>query len=258
MVKKAAGAIALGAFALATPVAAESQIGSVTQPDYLGAIGKRLGGEQRPLPFRETVYASETVDTGSTATTSLEFLDETDLFVGKNSSVVLDKFIYDPERRVGEAAISFSKGAFRWVSGQMLNKDGFALRTPTASIAIRGTEFTVFVLEDGTSEINVQSGAVDVLPCRSDEPVGVGAGQSLLVAATCETSPGIARPMRVGALIPEMPDDLLALRDIEPAAGGGDDGDDGGNGADQSNNGDNRGKDDRPRGSSRGCGGNCY
>jgi hypothetical protein len=112
-------------------------------------------GEERQLFFDLPVFSAERVDTGVEASTALNLLDNTHLQVGPNSSVVLDRFVYDPERHTGEAAISFSRGLFRFVTGEMKNKDGFDLRTPSATLAIRGTKFIVFVAADGRSDISV-------------------------------------------------------------------------------------------------------
>src|SRR5262245_52273166 len=121
--------------------AGDVQIGAVLQRDYTGALGERFGGERRELFFDLPVYSNETVTTSTSATTALSFLDETKIQVGENSKIVLDKFIYDPNTQTGEVAINFSKGLFRFVTGNMQNKDGFSLKTPSATLVIRGTVF---------------------------------------------------------------------------------------------------------------------
>lgn len=199
--------------------AAEPQIGAVAQQEYLGAIGTRASGEARDLVYNETVYASERVDTRANGATNLVFLDRTNLYVGANSSVVLDKFVYDPGSRQGDVAISFAKGAFRFVTGQIKNKDKVSLKTPTASMVIRGTVLVLFVLADGTSEVNVESGAVDVFVCKADRPVRVNVGRSLLISSSCEATPGAARTLDDSNPIPKMPTELAQLTDIAPAAG---------------------------------------
>jgi len=200
---------------MAAPVAAEPQIGQVAQKDFLGAAGTRVTGERRDLYWNVDVFAGETVTTGSGATTRLQFLDKTDLYVGANSTVVLDKFVYDPETKVGAGVITLTAGAFRFIGGQIQNKEEVELRTPTVGLVIRGTNLVIFVTEDGTTEVNVNDGAVEALVCESTRPVGVRRGQSLLIAANCDSSVGNERA--VGSTVPSMPEDLSG---IAPAAGG--------------------------------------
>src|SRR5262245_37475931 len=137
------GAVAISAWALADSAtgASDVEIGAVLQRDYTGALGQRFGGEERELFFDLPVYSNETVTTSTSANTALLFLDETKIQVGENSKIVLDKFIYDPNTQTGEVAINFSKGLFRFVTGNMQNKDGFSLKTPSATLVIRGTVF---------------------------------------------------------------------------------------------------------------------
>ncbi|MGH9204735.1 MAG: FecR family protein, partial [Vicinamibacterales bacterium] len=165
------------------------------------------------------VYASEQVVTDASGATNLVFLDQTNLYVGARSTVVLDKFIYDTSSGNGDVAITFAKGAFRFVTGQIRNKEAVSLRTPTAAIVIRGTDIALFVLDDGTSEINVLSGAADIFVCEEREPRRVETGQSLLISASCESAMGSARTLAGDTLIPEMPTELAQLTDVAPAAG---------------------------------------
>ncbi|HVR66356.1 MAG TPA: FecR domain-containing protein [Verrucomicrobiae bacterium] len=199
---------------------AEPEIGAVIQQDYSGAVGTRTAGQSEDLVYTQTLFAEERVDTSETASTSLEFLDKTSLYVGNRSSVVLDRFIYDPSTQHGEAAINFTKGAFRFITGNIKSKEAVNLNTPTASMVIRGTHLLIFVLADGTSEINVLEGAVDLTPCESTEPQRVNAGQAITITPSCDTARSIARPDTQRAdLIPQWPTDLAAIQDVAPAAG---------------------------------------
>ena len=204
----------------AQPAAAEPQVGAVGQREYLGAIGTRVSGQARDLVYNETVYADERVDTNTTGATNLVFLDQTNLYVGAKSSVVLDRFVYDPDTHQGDVAISFAKGAFRFITGEIKNKQNVTLRTPTASMVIRGTELVLLVLPDGTTEVDVESGGIDLFVCDKPEAVPVEAGQSFTVSSSCEGARGQARDRAdIGYPIPRMPTQYAALEDIETAAG---------------------------------------
>jgi hypothetical protein len=200
---------------------AEPEIGVVVQQEYSGAVGTRAAGPTEELNYFRTIFAEERVDTDAVATTSLQFLDDTNLYVGSHSSVLLDRFIYDPSTQNGEAAINFTKGAFRFITGNIKSKEAVNLNTPTASMVIRGTHLLIFVLPDGTSEINVLEGAVDLLPCQSADAQRINAGEAITITPSCETGRTGARSddQRAG-LIPQLPTDLAAIQEIQPAAGG--------------------------------------
>jgi hypothetical protein len=205
---------------------AEPEIGTVIQQDYSGAVGTRTAGQSEDLTYDQTVFAEERVETHETANTTLQFLDQTNLYVGSRSNVVLDRFIYDPSTQNGEAAINFTKGAFRFITGNIKNKEAVSLRTPTVSMVIRGTHLLIFVLADGTSEVNVLEGAVALTPCGSSEAQLVNAGQGITITPSCDTARSPARPdLREASLIPQWPTDLAAIEEVAPAAGEEDEGD---------------------------------
>lgn len=214
------GLAAAAALLWCGPGMAETEIGVVVQQDYSGAIGTRTAGQPEELIYSQTIFAEERVDTNETAATSLQFLDETSLFVGNRSTVVLDRFIYDPTTQNGEAAINFTKGAFRFITGNIKSKEAVNLTTPTASMVIRGTHLLIFVLADGTSEVNVLEGAVALTPCGTTESQVVNAGQAITITPSCDSARSAARPdMREAGLIPQWPTDLAAIEEVAPAAG---------------------------------------
>ena len=221
---RATSAMAVVAGALwIQPVAAEPQVGAVGQQEYLGATGTRVSGAAGDLVYNETVYADERVDTGRNADshTSLVFLDRTNLYIGARSSVVLDKFVYDPSSHQGDVAISFAKGAFRFVTGEIKNKQNVTLRTPTASMVIRGTVLVLFVLADGTTEVDVESGGVDLKVCDKPDVIPVDAGQAFTVSSSCEGARTQLRDRAdIGYPVPRLPTEYAALEDTETAAGG--------------------------------------
>lgn len=214
------GALAVGVMAGSSAAMAEPEIGVVIQQEYSGALGTRVAGTKEELNYFNSIFAEERVDTDEVATTSLQFLDETSLYVGSHSSVLLDRFIYDPSTQNGEAAINFTKGAFRFITGNIKSKEAVNLNTPTASMVIRGTHLLIFVLPDGTSEINVLEGAIDLLPCQSSESERINAGEAITITPSCETGRTAARnDEQRASLVPQMPTDLAAVQEIEPAAG---------------------------------------
>lgn len=179
---------ALGLAICASASAADNRIGGVSQKDYKGATGAPTGGAASALYFANDVYSGETVTTPDAGSTELTFHDTTRLSVGANSTVVLDNFVYNPDSGTGDASINFTKGIFRFVTGDIKNKDNVKLTTPTTSLTIRGTDFKVVVNQDGTT-VQVISGAVEIKPCGGTaETRLVTPGQAARVSPSCGVS----------------------------------------------------------------------
>jgi hypothetical protein len=172
------------ALCAAIPAWADEEIGVVFEREFRGAEGMRTNGETRDLRWNGPVYSEETVMTGPDAQTELEFIDQTHLSVGSNSQVVLDSFVYDPSQSTGDAVITFGKGVFRFVTGDM-NKDAYKLNTPSATLAIRGTIFQLLIDQMNNVIVYVEEGAVEIFPCDGKPAGVVTAGESGFVTATC-------------------------------------------------------------------------
>ena len=198
---------------LPVTASAEVQIGSVFQPEYKGAIGQLPTGNEHELVFSEPIYAEETVLTNSQASTALEFLDRTQLRVGTNSTVKLDKFIYDPSTGVGAALLNFGVGAFRYVSGSLGKSQKMQLATPTAVLSIRGTELVIAVAADGTTQVAVLDGEIEVTPCGGESAIA-RIGETATVTSQCA---GVS--VTAGLAMPEDESLFADLNTIAPAAG---------------------------------------
>jgi hypothetical protein len=104
--------------------------------------------------FREEL---ETVD-GSAAL--IRFIDDSTLALGAKSKVLIDEFVFDPGKADGNALIRISVGTLRFVTGGM-PKGKTVIKTPTATLVLRGTDVTVHVHPDGTTDAIVHDGIVD-------------------------------------------------------------------------------------------------
>ena len=184
----AAGALLLcGAAALGEPM-----IGGVAQKDYNGAKGARADAAAGEIHYRDEVFAGETVTTPAGGSTALRLRDATTIRIGGASTVVLDRFVYDPDAGTGEAAISFSKGIFRFVTGGIKNKEAVQLRTPTTALTIRGTNLRIHVTGDGATTVAVDEGAVDIAPCGGGEVRRATIGFVVRVSAACNGAETVA------------------------------------------------------------------
>jgi len=102
--------------------------------------------------LNSSVEMNDTVSTAR-AKAELTFDDATKVKLTEQSKVVIDEFVYDPKKGAGKLAINMALGTARYTSGQIAknNPQQVAIKTPTASIAVRGTDFSMTVDELGRS-----------------------------------------------------------------------------------------------------------
>lgn len=116
------------------------------------------GGTQ--INVGDAVLRNETVRTGANSATRLVMIDSTNLSLGANSSITLDRTVFNDERSYRDVTIRMTTGAFRFVTGHS-DKNAYKITTGLATIGIRGTildilaQFgrTIVVLQDGASRV---------------------------------------------------------------------------------------------------------
>jgi hypothetical protein len=94
----------------------------------------------------------DTVTTAKSRVT-LSFEDKTTVKITEQSKLVIDDFVYDPNKGTGKLAMRVALGTARYASGQIAknNPQAVNVRTPTATVAVRGTDFSMTVDELGRS-----------------------------------------------------------------------------------------------------------
>jgi len=112
-------------------------------------LGVPPNGVERILRVGIDMSADEKVTTGANDRAHLVFLDGTSLTVGPNSTVLIDKFVFDPQKKNGEMALTVGRGTMRFVGGVISKTSEVRVKTPSASIGIRGGIFTVTVSPTG-------------------------------------------------------------------------------------------------------------
>jgi ferric-dicitrate binding protein FerR (iron transport regulator) len=157
-----AAALLAAVVAATAPAAAEGiGVASVVVRDVSGSAG----GAPRRLDVGNEVFQDETITTARESNAQLLFLDQTSLTIGPSSDVVLDRFVFDGSRRASDFAVQATRGALRFVSGSS-KSENYKIRTPVATIGVRGTIVDVFVrpgetiviLEEGASDVCVEGG----------------------------------------------------------------------------------------------------
>ena len=149
-------------------------IGGVSEVTGYAQI-KRLGSSSSSLNYDADLdFSIQTNDEAITTNgrMAIKFLDDSTVKLTEHSQLTIDKYIYDPDPSKSQMALTFGLGTARFISGKLgkIDRKNISLKTPTADIAIRGTDFTATVDELGRSLIillpdkyGVSSGEIEVI-----------------------------------------------------------------------------------------------
>lgn len=167
--------IVVSVLAYASNAGAEERITVGNTFTVVRTVMGTLDADMRRLKLADDIYHNELIETGEGSATEVVFIDETKLALGPNSSIVIDKFVYDPRPDQSSFVATATKGVFRFVTGN-LPKSSYTIHTPTATIGIRGTVFSLVVLPqqatDGSESylvrFSLEEGAADISGCGAD------------------------------------------------------------------------------------------
>ena len=143
----------------------------------IGDISELNGSAQivRDKPYDANLkFAIQSNDEAITSNgrMAIKFLDDSTVKLTEHSQLLIDEYIYDPDPSKSKMALTFGLGTARFITGNLnrIDKQNIKLKTPTANIAIRGTDFTATVDELGRSLIillpdalGLSSGEIEVV-----------------------------------------------------------------------------------------------
>ncbi|MEM8686451.1 MAG: FecR domain-containing protein [Pseudomonadota bacterium] len=143
----------------ALPSGTSVKVGNASE--ITNTVTGTLASLNRVLVPGDSVHSTELITTASNADAKFQLLDETTIAVGPNASITLDRFVVNPGSDGADVAITAMKGSFRFLSGTTPDT-GYRITTPTSTVGIRGTEFEVFVDDNGETAIALISGEVEM------------------------------------------------------------------------------------------------
>ena len=130
-------AIPLGAVLALSAAARANTVGTAGAVNTTSS-GTPPGAPTRVIEIGTQMVENEKIQTTATGSVQVLFIDKTTLNVGPNSTLVIDRFVYNPATTKGELALSLSKGVMRVVGGVATHSEGATIRTPVAAIGLRG------------------------------------------------------------------------------------------------------------------------
>ena len=131
-----------------------ASIGEVTQLEGNGVIDRKDGDKGIVVEKELDVFSYDTIKTGN-GKVGIEFIDATRVDVTQHSKLIIDEFVYDPNTKTGKLSLKAKLGTVRYASGQIAKNSATNVKitTPTATIGVRGTDFTMTIDEVGSSTI---------------------------------------------------------------------------------------------------------
>jgi hypothetical protein len=198
-------------------------IGSVSA-DSIGSIIEQSGSAQLKRQQEEIIITEESLpeielnDVAETANGKLKikFLDNAQLDIKEHSEVLIDEIYYDPDPSLSKMSMKFTMGTARFASGSLglVNKANIDIQTPTATIGIRGTDFTTTIDELGRSLIML-------LPDANGDPSGeitvtneagvitLNQAYQATMVQSLNTMP--TKPVTIGGITPSMIDNMFIV-----------------------------------------------
>ena len=143
--------VAVLLIAIGNSYAAEPIGGVIEQSGKAGSI-VRLSGEELTANLQTDIISFDEVETEN-GRLKIQFVDETQVSLTEHTYMEIDEYVYDPDPSKSKMALNFVQGTARFATGGLglVPKENIQIQTPTATIGIRGTDFTTTVDELGRS-----------------------------------------------------------------------------------------------------------
>ena len=129
-----------------------TEIGEISELRGNGEITRVNSTDSFTAEIDSDIFSFDDVRTGN-GRLAIEFLDDSVVKLTEHSKLVIDEYIFDPDPSKSKMALNMASGTARFISGAFgkIDKENITINTPTATIGIRGTDFTTTVDELGRS-----------------------------------------------------------------------------------------------------------
>lgn len=131
--------------------AAVGGVGTVT--NLSGPLfGRKADGASRTLAVNSAVEQGDTLVAEKRTYGRVKFIDGGEVTLRPGSSFVVESYLFDKDKPSGDKAVfGLVKGSLRAVTGQVSKRgdpNAYKMKTPAATIGVRGTSFDLKVCED--------------------------------------------------------------------------------------------------------------
>ena len=133
-------------------ISAAENIGGILEQS--GSVGKisRTTGETLQAELETNIVSMDEIETAN-GRLKIKFVDDTQVSLTENTYMEINEYVFDPDPNKSKMALNFVSGTARFATGGLglVARENIQIQTPTASIGIRGTDFTTTVDELGRS-----------------------------------------------------------------------------------------------------------
>lgn len=114
-----------------------------------GSVQIQRGSEKLPATVGAAIETNDVIVTGADGSAGVTFIDNSLVSVGPNSVFAIDKYSFDTTTHQGEFQGNLRQGRLAAISGKMVKQspESMKIRTPSAIMGVRGTEFVVEVAQ---------------------------------------------------------------------------------------------------------------
>jgi hypothetical protein len=191
---------------VANPALAQARVGEAAI--VKNEVVRVMGSGNSPINVGDGVLRDEVVRTGRDSAARLVMADSTNLSLGANATITLDRTVFNDEHSYREIAIRLTTGAFRFVTGHS-EKAAYKITTSLGTIGVRGTVLDILVqrgkitvvLQEGASSVCTLSFQCIQLTLPGDTAIITSTGarttiqktnhSSWTFAAACAATPGL-------------------------------------------------------------------
>jgi len=195
------------------------------------------GEDERAVQLKDELVQDEAVRTEPDSTVELGFIDGSQMSLEPESELVLSKYVFDPEGKATAAVINLQSGTFHYTSNGIPDQN-VVLKTPVATIGIRGTELLIYVgpsvVKPGETSLRVDviTGMIDLKTETGGSAKSAEGGQSVSVKGPSNdisvgdigdvaTAAGGAPPSPTGPATPDKGNDAEGGKGAKGGSGGG-------------------------------------
>lgn len=183
----------LGIVKIAFALMATLPISSVADAQQVGtasAVNPAATANLKTISIGQSIAHKERIQTKASGSVQLLFLDKTSMTIGPNSDLTIDEYVYDPSANTGKLAATLSKGALRFVGGQISHNGDAEIKTASALIGIRGG----VMLTDGKGGVYSGYGTSTVSSAGQTVTLGAGEFTQTQTGGGPPTPPGLPPP----------------------------------------------------------------
>jgi hypothetical protein len=179
-------ALCLAAWLAAGSAHAQARVGEAAV--IQNQVVRVSGSATSQINVGDGVLRDEIVRTGLESAARLVMADNTNLSLGPNATITLDRTVFNDEHTYRDIAIKLTAGAFRFVTGNS-EKAAYQITTSLATIGVRGTILdilsqrgkTTVVLQEGASRVCATGGQCMELTQPGDTAVITSAGSKVTI-----------------------------------------------------------------------------